>query len=225
MYISTGDLRTYLGITSATQDSTSLTLAVAHAQKEIESYCKRVFESSTGTRYYRETDLLEVPFGSQFRAAGALAPGRYSWDASPGVYSGPLNAQTWLRLDEDLLSVDELKNGDSTGTVIPSTGYWLEPRNETPRQFIRLRSTHQWVFGTDGEISVAGTWGYSTGAPADIVRATLELAAYIYRLKDSQTFDVTAAPDIGVITVPQGVPRHVRRVLDDGGYRRKARFA
>ena len=34
-----------------------------------------------------------------------------------------------------------------------------------------------------------------------------------YRQKDAQVFDVTAVPDAGVITVPQGIPADVKRIL------------
>jgi hypothetical protein len=61
---------------------------------------------------------------------------------------------------------------------------------------------------------VAGDWGYSTTAPADIVQATLRLAAFFYRQKDAQVFDTVASPELGVITVPKGIPVDIRLLLD-----------
>jgi hypothetical protein len=122
-----------------------------------------------------------------------------------------------LCLDADLLTVTTLTNGESS--VIPSTGYWLEPRNEPPYQMIRLKSSYVWNFNTDGEISVAGTWGWSATAPDDIKQATKRLATYFYKQKDAQVFDVTAMPDAGVITVPQGIPKDVLLLLEP--YRRR----
>ena len=89
------------------------------------------------------------------------------------------------------------------------------PRNRTPKYGIRLKvdSTYSWEFDTDYWVSVAGTWGYSTTAPYDIVQATIRLVAYYYAQKDAQVFDVTAVPEAGVITVPQGMPRDVERML------------
>lgn len=227
------DLKSYLGI-GTTGDDALLTTLISAAQTEVESYCHRSFDSSSGiTRYYRQNDLMILPEGSQYRPAGYRgAGGGYSWDSAynwgysgalwPGTggygYSGGFG-HTVCWLGKDLLSVDTLLNGD--GTTLTSTSYWLEPRNEPPYQWIRLKSSNAWVFGTDGEITVTGTWGYSTSAPADIVQAVKRVAAYNYRGKDSQVFDVTADPEAGVITIPKGIPADVKVILDRGGYTRR----
>ncbi len=121
-----------------------------------------------------------------------------------------------LYLDADLLTVTTLTNGD--GTEIATASYVLQPANVTPKRQITLKfsSGYFWTYSDDpeGAISVAGTWGYSATAPEDIVQATLRLAAYLYRQKDAQVFDVTAQPEQGVITIPQGIPRDVRLILD-----------
>jgi hypothetical protein len=119
-----------------------------------------------------------------------------------------------LWLGADLLTVTTLSNGDASATEIPAAGYWLQPRNETPKVAIKLKSSYYWTVDADCEIAVAGTWGYSTEAPADIQLACMRLAAYLYRGRDSQVFDVTADPTMGVITVPKGMPQDVRVILD-----------
>lgn len=121
-----------------------------------------------------------------------------------------------LWLDDDLLSVTTLTNGDAV--VISSAGYWLEPRNTTPYYAIRLKSTYYWTFDTDGEVSVKGRWGYSATAPVDVAHATIRWAAYLYRQRDAQVFDVTAEPSLGMITVPKGIPADVKVLLES--YRR-----
>ncbi len=121
-----------------------------------------------------------------------------------------------LYLDGDLASVTSLTNGN--GETIPAAGFWLLPRNKTPAYKIRLKSGYDWNFDTDGEIAVAGMWGYSLTPPADIVQATVRLAAYYYAGKDSQVFDVTAQPSAGIITVPKGLPQDVKVLIDP--YRR-----
>ncbi len=68
-----------------------------------------------------------------------------------------------LRLDEDLLAVSELLNGD--GKEIDSADYVLEPANSYPKNRIRLRGTAAayWVGGDNGNeqaICVTGLWGY-----------------------------------------------------------------
>jgi hypothetical protein len=187
-YATATQLKTYLGI-SDSGDDTLLADLLTRAQVAIETYCNRKFEKATATRYYR---------------ADALGP-----DPGPARQAG---TQAVLLLDEDLLAVTTLTNGDAT--VIPAAGYWLEPRNSSPKFYIRLKSDYSWSFTTDGEISVAGDWGYSTTAPADIVQATLRLAAFFYRQKDAQVFDTVASPELGVITVPKGIPVDIRLLLD-----------
>ncbi len=190
-YVDKIAVKQYLGISAATDD-TLIEALIARAQKAIESYCHRQFEAQTGTRYYRQADVGTEDLLEQ------------------GVYD-------ILYLDADLLSVTTLTNGD--GTEIPSSGYWLDPRNSGPPYwYIVLKSPYSWTFDTDGEISVSGTWGYALAAPEDIVHATVRLAAYYYRQKDAQVFDTTAAPELGVITVPQGLPADVRILLEP--YRR-----
>jgi len=196
-YIDLLEMKDYLG-QDIEGDEDRIEAAIDAAQKGIESMCKTKFEGSTGTRYYREQDLKYLP---------GIGPG----------------TQKVLWLGEDLLSVATLTNGDAT--AVSSTSYWLEPRNKPPYQYVRLRSDESWVFNTDGEVALTGTWGFSTAPDALVREVTREYAAYIYRLKDTQIFDTIAQPDLGVITIPQGMPRHMREALERGGYIRHVRFA
>ena len=168
----------------ADTDDVLLQNLIDRAEIAIETYTRRVFEAETQTRYYERCDLDDSGFV--------------------------------LLVDRDLLTITTLTNGDSSSTVIPATEYWLVPRNRTPKHGIRLKvdSTYSWEFDTDYWVSVLGTWGYSTTAPYDIVQATIRLVAYYYAQKDAQVFDVTAVPEAGVITVPQGMPRDVKVILD-----------
>jgi len=118
-----------------------------------------------------------------------------------------------LWLDDDLLTVTTLSNGDASATEITSSYYWLLPRNASRYYQIKLYSTKSWTEDTDCEISVAGTWGWSATAPEDIKQATKRLVAYTYRGKDAQVFDVTAVPELGVITIPKGIPADVALLL------------
>lgn len=124
-----------------------------------------------------------------------------------------------LSLDGDLFSVTTLKNGE--GNTITSTDYWLLPRNSGPpfhQIKLKAEADYSWTFDTDGEIEVYGLWGYTSDPPDDIVHACIRWAAYLYRQKDSQVFDVTAVPEQGVITIPKGVPADVKQLL--GPYRK-----
>lgn len=54
----------------------------------------------------------------------------------------------------------------------------------------------------------------------DVWEAVIELAAYLYDLKDSQVYDVTATPETGMMVIPKGVPAQVRLAIN--AYRRRA---
>lgn len=78
------------------------------------------------------------------------------------LYDVPEGNQLWL--DEDLLAVITLTNGD--GTVITSGDYILQPANLTPKYCIELKdsSSVTWQANSSGSnkqvISLLGWWGY-----------------------------------------------------------------
>jgi len=185
MYIEVGELRDYLDI-SITTDDPLLGMAIGAAQSYIESQTNRIFEAETDTKYFSREAL------------------------------NPCNSRLLDILNQDLLTVTTLTNGDSDGTAIASTKYWLVPRNEGPPYHGILLKTDiadYWTWDTDYWVSIAGTWGYSTTVPDDVRRATLSLAAFLYRSKDAQVFETTAIVESGAIAIPQGVPATVDRII------------
>ena len=128
-----------------------------------------------------------------------------------------------LRLDDDLIAITTLTNGD--GTVITS-GYNLIPKNKAPYWEIRLKdsSSTLWMYDGDGNyemvFSVAGTWGYASTAPHDIRQACLMIADSMYRRRvgesTSSTVKITAA---GVVITPQDVPSIAAGIIQK--YRRR----
>ena len=124
--------------------------------------------------------------------------------------------KTVLHLDYDCLTVTGLANGDTAGTAIALTDFWLMPRNlGPPYHQIKLKADEgiYWEWDTDYWVAVTGTWGYSTAVPADIRRACTVLAAYFYRQKDAQMFETTAIMESGAIAIPQGIPATVDRII------------
>lgn len=204
-YCKREQLKNYLGVSEGTDDVLIEELIV-RSQKAIDNYCGRTFEASgETTKYY------DVPAdGDEVYIDGVTRTSR--------------GART-LYLDDDLLTISTsgLTNGD--GTVISSTYYDLLPINRTPKYAIRLKqsSPYSWCGSsagvTENIISVKGTWGFATTAPADIAHATIRLAAYYYRQKDAQVFDVTALPEEGVMMIPVGLPKDVMKIIEP--YRRR----
>ncbi len=119
-----------------------------------------------------------------------------------------------LYFDEDCAQITKVENA---GVEISSDEYVTEPRNLAPYYGITLVTYRGavWSFtqGPEDAVKVTGRWAYSIAPPADIVQATLRLAAYFFRQKDAQVFDVTADPRTGMMTVPQGMPRDVNLML------------
>lgn len=190
-YASLTDIKIYRGINTATsgtsastKDDVILQACLTRAQAQIDAYCDRTFEAAATATRY--------------------------YDAVRDVSDD----RKTLYLDADLAEVTTITNG--TGNAV--TKYVAEPRNVTPYRSIRLTGAAGELYTYEDEpedaITVRGKWAYSTAAPADVVQATVRLAAYLYAQKDSSVFDVTAFPGEGVMTVPQGMPRDVREILD-----------
>jgi len=153
----------------------------------------------------RATKAIENHCGRRFSANTETR--YYEYDAVDGCY---------LYLDEDLISVTTLTNGDSSSTTIASTEYWLWPRNSGPPYYaIRLKtdSDYSWEVDTDYMISVAGSWGWSITPPEDITQACIRLGAYFYAQKDVPVFETTVFPDSGIVSVPTGMPVDVKQLL------------
>jgi len=124
-----------------------------------------------------------------------------------------------LEMDDDLLTVTTLTNGDDD--TIASTEYNLLPFNRSPKREIRLKqsSTEGWEIDTDGNsegvISVVGTWGYATAAPADIKHACVAIVVSAYHKRFGQNVEgvaqVTAA---GVVITPQDIPKEAWTIIN-----------
>jgi hypothetical protein len=117
-----------------------------------------------------------------------------------------------MYLQNDLHTLVSLTNGDSQN--IPVGSVWLEPRNAgPPYRLLRLHSAYVYVWNTDSDVIVAGTFGFSTVAPAAIARATVELGAYYYRIKDVAPTDTAGLNAAGEVVFPKGIPDYVREKL------------
>lgn len=188
-YTTAAAVKTYLGITSSTDDAL-LTSLIERAQASIDRYTHRTFEAASDTtkRFDAEYDVSES-----------------------------YTRLDWTPYGLDLCQITSVVNGD--GTTISASSYVTEPRNETPYFALKLKVSSGLYFMYDNlddhenAIQITGRWAYSITAPADIVHACVRLTSYYYRQKDSNTYDVTAIPGAGVIEVPQGVPRDVERIL------------
>jgi hypothetical protein len=112
---------------------------IRRASKDINDICNRHFAPVIDTHYF------DTPGGANLVSR---VYARYIAD---------------LNMDDDLLELTTLTNGD--GTVITSTDYKLYPLNSTPKEKLTLLSSkYVWLPATNGvpngAVSIVGTWGY-----------------------------------------------------------------
>ena len=130
-----------------------------------------------------------------------------------------------LRLDDDLLTITSLTNGN--GVAIASTDYLTVPKNRAPYYAIKLTENASvgWAAdsksNTEAVIALAGTWGRTSTAPADVEEACLQIAHSCLKRRYAENLSsistVTAA---GVVITPQDIPSFAWRVINR--YRRRA---
>lgn len=151
----------------------------------------------------RVTDAIDRYCRRQFRAVTATR-----------TFDVPDDDVLWL--DEDLLSITTLTNGDDV--AIASTSYVLLPKNIYPKYAIKLKENTSTVWEgsttTDYQaISVAGSWGYSTTPPDDIVQAAVRWTAWLYRQRDGVFGQSGTTGRVGVLDVPQSLPEDIELLL------------
>ncbi len=134
-------------------------------------------------------------------------------------YSLPPDGGRELELDDDLLTITTLTNGDDV--EIEATDYNLIPINETPKSAIRLKQTSTifWALDSDGNsefvIDVAGTWGYMTNHTDDIREACLMTTqSFVKRRFGENVSGIAKVTAAGVVITPQDVPSSAADIIN-----------
>lgn len=147
----------------------------------------RMIDQHTGRRFYATTET------------------RY--------FNVPEGRDLWL--DQDLLSVTTLTNGD--GTTLANTTYKLLPLNDTPKFAIHLLPGYYWTedaAGNDfGVISIAGSWGYAATAPESVHEACLLQAARFFKRRDAP-LGVAGSTELGQIVAITKLDPDVSALID-----------
>ncbi len=198
-YITTAELKSYLGITSSSDD-TELAHIPDRVTAAIDSYCHRHFEPESAhgpaaSHTHKFTPLLD-------------------WEG------GDLMDEQTLLLRHDLCELTSITNGN--GVAISLSDVVLLPPNavpERPAYAIRIKTgaTVRWTYSGSPEqsVSVAGKWSYSTDVPDDVKAAALRWGAHLYRLRTGATSvpaDITVSAD-GVTSVSNRIPSDVAQML------------
>lgn len=153
-----------------------------------------------GTIITRAQDILEFQTGKVFEAAADET--RYFDDVD-----GATLYVDWI------CSITSIKNGD--GAELAATDYVSIPRNMPPYYAIKLLSSSGTAW--TGDIEVTGKFGYTNDAAGKVwgpaAAACVELAAYLYRLKDNVgDMDRPVVTD-GVTILPSQWPQNVRQFI------------
>ena len=158
-------------VVSGKFEDAELEAAIEAASRDIDDQTGRTFFGNTATRYYVVGEDTE---GST------------------------------LTLDRALLSVTTLTNGDGS-TLTENTHFVLLPLNEDAKHEIYLvpSGLKQWSYTSDpytDTVSVLGSWGDASSAPANIKQACLLRAAWLYKRKDA-VYGVQGTTQLGQITM------------------------
>ena len=168
---------------SDTTDDDLLDDLLARAQAMIERHTSRTFEASADTT--RTLDALADVDGAT------------------------------LYLPNDLCQITSVTNGDAS--TVTAGQYVTIPSNVAPYFGLRLKGSSGvgWTYSTDpeGAISIVGRWAYSVTAPADIVQATLRLAAWMYKQRDTMNDGSATTIQNGITVVPTAIPSDVKTML------------
>lgn len=124
-----------------------------------------------------------------------------------------------LTLDDDLISITTLTNGDDE--VLTTSDYILEPANETPKFAITLKqsSTKRWELDSDSNseqvIDVAGSWGWAASVPDQIKTACLEIAKSADgRRLGKNVGGIARVTAAGIVITPQDVSGVAKGIIN-----------
>ena len=123
---------------------------------------------------------------------------------------------TTLYFDKPIISITSITNGDAT--TVTSSQYVTVPINDTPYWGVKIKSDQSiyWTYNDAREnaITIVGKWAYSLTAPNAIKHATIRLASYLYRQRDSSSdFDRPVVVEGAMTILPGDLPRDVLRLL------------
>ncbi len=153
-------------------------------------------------------ELLDAASDRVTELAGGRTFALPDADATRSFYPEPA-ARGWvIHFDADLQRVTSVQIGTRT---IPAADYQLLPLNETPRTGLQL--TDDLMPSAEVLVKVTGRWAYSEAVPDDVQMATRRLAAYYYRERSSQEFEVQGNDEIGEKRISSAEPGQIAQLL------------
>lgn len=187
-YVTTANLKVYLGITTNTDDTLLGTL-IDQAQAAIDAYTGRTFEhAATGTARYFDAE--------------ADVDGRTLWlDKDLCSITSVVNGDGVTLTTADYVTEPRNDTPYNRLTLKASSSYvWTY--TTTP----------------ENAITITGKWAYSATAPNAIILACTRLAAFLYQQKDNHTDAPMLVGDVAVmpIAMPADVQLYLKPFLRKG---------
>lgn len=169
----------------------------------------------------RATKVIENRLGFGFAASSDTIK---TFDAVADVDrvdGSILHFRTWLAAAPTTVKTD----ADGSPITIPSNAYILLDRTVGPPYWglkIKGSADYVWEWTNDPEmgITVEGKWGWSVTPPEDIVHATVRLAGFMYRQKETGAeADRAAVLSDGVMLLPAEIPKDVLAIVNKYAWR------
>ena len=190
-YTTAAAVKSYLGITSSSDDAL-LTTLISSAQAAIDTYTHRTFEAATDTTKYFDAE-----------------------DDTSESYT----MLDWTPYGLDLAQITSIVNGD--GATIPASAYVLEPRHYPPYYGVKLKVSSGLYFEYDNNndhenaVAVTGRWAYSITAPIDIAEVCREITVLMYKRRDTNS-DINRPVIAGNATIlPAGLSAESTQILNN----------
>jgi hypothetical protein len=179
-YATLAELRSFVGIDDAADDTT-LSLALSVAQRQVDDWCGRTFDSvSLSARTMRAINAWTL----------VLDPG---WDIQTAT---GLIVQT----DDDDDGTYETTWTITTDFVLGSSGVGYDGASGWPCTSLRAVGSRTWPTATlRPAVQITATWGWAA-VPVPVKQATLLLAAEAFKSKDAP-FGVAAFGEFGPLRV------------------------
>jgi len=194
--ISASDLKSHLGI-SDTTDDTTLTTAASAASRAVQRWCGREFDTTTtgsaSARVFHPRSQTLTITDDFWSTTNLVVKTETTDDATYG---------TTLTINTDFI-VEPL-NGREDGITVP---------------YRRLRAT-SWLFTTTStvpSVQVTAAWGWAS-IPDDVKQAALILGARVWKRKNSPEGVLGGFQDFGAVRISSRQDPDVVNLLSD--YRR-----
>lgn len=189
-YVTTAELKGELGISDSTND-TQIALAITAASQAVTTWCER-----------------------DFNAAGSVTARSYYPTHERLVMVDDISTATGLVVKTD--------TGD-TGTydtTLDATAYQLEPLNGvatglTGWPYTSIRAVDSSIFQTSyyrPSVQVSANWGWAS-VPGPVKKATMVMAARLYKRKDSAEGVLSGFGEFGPVRVGTRMDPDVEKLL------------